>query len=359
MGVIEAQRRPTAGAVVAGAALIVTGLLVAISAYSRAEPTSLTEPKTTSTAAPTSTPIATETSTPTDASAPETIASAMGNFRLYAVSATGRLAGYLDARTGEFFARNLSDPANVHAIRRLDDGRLVLFGRDAFVVDADLTGSAKPVPHGLANVSSVQPGAGEAIWAVHQPIVVGAPAFELVEIDVRGRELARTPSPAGTDSPAWLHGDEVLVAGGGRIFLRNITTGATRVYAVGALNLVERGHVVWQACPTVATCTNYVGDARNPTLYSFAERYYLNHNSFSPDGNYFVLGVETDSYLVDLRTGTRRSLGPGVVDAQAWSPDSRWLVLKSSPYDVRAVELQGDREVQFRLPSAARGIIAV
>lgn len=360
MSIVESDRRSWARGVALAAVLLALGSLALAWLARRPPPPTTTQPPSTATPTTALTTPMTPTESPTTIASPvpTPIAPQLGDFRLYLVATTGRLAGYLDGRTGLFVERRLSTPSDVSDIVRLDGGRIVLLGASAHIVDADLARPAEPIPHGLTNVYVVRPGENERLWVMQQPRADGSPMFELVEIDLSGQVLSRAPSSTAFRWPVWLQGREVLIAAGGRIYLRNVSTGTTRVYAIGELDHAETRRVVWRSCPTIETCTNYVGTAANPTLFSFTEPYYLNQHPFSPDGNYFLLGTAEDAYLVDLRTGVRRPLGRGVIDAQTWSPDSRWVFLKDAAVGVRAIETAGDREVAFELPTAGRAIIA-
>lgn len=311
------------------------------------------------------TPIITATTAPTTTSPPtstapsSSIAPPLGDFRVYLIGSTGRLDGYLDAASGLFVTRRLTEPNRVRSVRRIDGGQLAVFADNAYLVDSELVGPAARIPHGLQAVSYAQPGDEGRFWVTHQPRVTsGAPEFALVEVDLAGRSHSRVSSPTAFRSATWLQGTEVAIAAGGRMFINNASTGAIRLYASGDLEQIDNGHIVWRSCPTISTCTNYVGTATNPTRYAFTETYYLNDNAVSPDGNYFVLGTETESYLVDLRSGARRSLGSGVISSQAWSSDARWVFLQIGVYDVRAVEIDGDREHTLRFPVPVGGLSA-
>lgn len=182
--------------------------------------------------------------------------------------------------------------------------------------------------------------------------VIDTDRMEAINLISSGLPVPSVELPRGADL-IWVQrrGMFVLPRTGGTFELAGTAASLVQVSDDRAV-AASLGAVVYERCNEQLECTFrvQVGGVDRAVELPFAQRADL---SVSPDGSW-VVGVDSGAAaLVHTETGQSHALDPGVVDAMAWTPDSRFVAMLRGDV-IQIVEPETLDAVELGLNTPAR-----
>ncbi|MEO8696083.1 MAG: hypothetical protein ABI658_21375 [Acidimicrobiales bacterium] len=298
---------------------------------------------------------------------PEPVLGAKTGWHFYVV--TGTQIFVVDLDTGAITETSIPVSSRSYGARAfygqiyaVDNG-LFLETNTLVLVDATMKVPPRPIPD--VTGISFRGSAPDRVWSWSS----GANNYvELAADGTRTRALTFV-APRATG----VIGNDLVTSAAGRIFLVDITSGASREWAVGELTNVGGGWIVWRECTEHLQCRSYAGNAVNPKLRSleptsslcgepFEGYHEFCDGSFSANGRFYLASDATartgsiDPTVFDLEFGgktrpvwpvTRQLINAGDYYGLMFSPDGQWLFGMESSGRIAAVHLESGKLLEF------------
>ena len=248
--------------------------------------------------------------------------------RLYALN--GRtLSGFVQEDSGEFVAAHPSlRSLTADLLYRTPEGSVVAasYQSEIYVIDADLSRVLRKIAH-EPGVDILGLDRSGRVWRPFN----GRPSLSLHGFGTADNSTSYVDVPPGL-RPLGVVDDLIILAGGGRTWRQDPSTGQVSPYADGEAIVAGNGWVVWQSCSLSLECVWHVGNETNASVTQRPacglESPFL-PTDISPDGKALILGGDT---LYDLSGFNRQKTIEGGYHGR-WSADSRWYVIGNSAFD--------------------------